>query len=85
MWWLGLAFALNFGMQVLSLVLHRATGRNGRSVPVSVIAGNRNIALFLVALPASVTDPVLIFIGCYQVPMYLTPILMRKFYGPRTP
>jgi len=84
MWWLGLAFALNFGMQVLSLVLHRATGRNGRSVPVSVIAGNRNIALFLVALPASVTDPVLIFIGCYQVPMYLTPILMRKFYGPRT-
>ena len=40
-----------------------------------------NIALFLVGLPASITDPVLIFIGCYQVPMYLTPLLMRRFYA----
>lgn len=39
-------------------------------------AGNRNMALFLAALPASVTDPWLLFIGCYQVPMYLTPLLM---------
>ncbi len=54
----------------------------GASVPVSVVAGNRNIALFLVALPAAVTDPVLVFIGCYQVPMYLTPVLLGRFYGP---
>jgi len=73
--WLALAFAVNIGMQI-------AARSFGASVPVSVIAGNRNIALFLVALPASVTDPVLTFIGCYQVPMYLTPILMQRFYGP---
>lgn len=24
---------------------------------------------------ASVTDPLLLFMGCYQIPMYLTPIL----------
>ena len=47
-------------------------------VGISVTAGNRNIALFLVSLPAGVIDPVLLFIGCYQVPMYLTPILMRR-------
>lgn len=73
--WLALAFAVNIGMQI-------AARGFGAGVPVSVIAGNRNIALFLVALPAAVTDPVLTFIGCYQVPMYLTPILMQRFYGP---
>jgi len=72
--WLALAFAVNFGMQILARTA-------GASVPASVIAGNRNIALFLVALPATVTDPILTFIGCYQVPMYLTPILMRRYYG----
>ena len=72
--WLALAFALNFGMQIAARLL-------GAPVPASIIAGNRNIALFLVALPASVTDPVLVFIGCYQVPMYLTPVLMQRFYG----
>ncbi len=69
-------------MQGASLVLHRATDRTETAVPVSIIAGNRNIALFLVALPTATTDPVLVFIGCYQIPMYLTPILLRRFYGP---
>jgi len=73
--WLVLAFGVNFGMQIAARLL-------GAQVPASIIAGNRNIALFLVALPATVTDPILIFIGCYQVPMYLTPILMQRFYGP---
>ncbi|MCG6904667.1 MAG: hypothetical protein LJE68_18500 [Rhodobacter sp.] len=77
--WLALAFAVNFGMQGLGFAVLR---QRPEAVPASVIAGNRNIALFLVALPASVTDPVLTFIGCYQVPMYLTPILMRRFYAP---
>ena len=72
--WLALAFAVNFGMQIAARLL-------GAPVAASVIAGNRNIALFLVALPAAVTDPVLVFIGCYQVPMYLTPVLMQRFYG----
>lgn len=52
------------------------------AVPVSNIAGNCNIALFLVVLPAATTDPVLIFIDYYQIPMYLTPILLQRFYGP---
>ena len=76
--WLALAFALNFGAQFITYL---ALKSRPHAVPVSVIAGNRNIALFLVGLPASITDPVLIFIGCYQVPMYLTPLLMRRFYA----
>ncbi len=72
--WVGLVFGVNFGMQIAARML-------GASVSTSVVAGNRNIALFLVALPISVTDPLLLFIGCYQIPMYLTPLVMKRFYG----
>lgn len=75
--WLAAAFAANFGLQLLTGLLLR--GRPDRT-PLSIIAGNRNIALFLVALPPEVTAPVLLFIGCYQMPMYLTPLLMRWYY-----
>jgi len=74
--WLSLACLASFGMQAAARVL-------GADVATSVIAGNRNIALFLIALPAGATDSLLTFIGCYQVPMYLTPILMRRYYGRR--
>jgi ACR3 family arsenite transporter len=76
--WLLLAVALNIGMQVLAYLLHPG---NPARVPFSIIAGNRNVALFLVALPEHVTEPLLIFIGCYQLPMYLTPILMKRLYS----
>ena len=72
--WLSLAFLASFGMQAAARIL-------GASVAATIVAGNRNIALFLVALPAGLTDPLLTFIGCYQVPMYLTPILLGRFYG----
>ena len=75
------AFAVNFGLQVLgSRFWGRAFGKV-YDVPMSVISGNRNIALYLTALPASVTDDLLVFVGCYQFPMYLTPLLLRKFYN----
>ena len=75
--WIVLAFAVNIGLQLLGLV---AFSRAPDAVPKSVIAGNRNVALFLVALPASVTDPILSFIGAYQLPMYTTPIVMAPIY-----
>ncbi|WP_425416792.1 hypothetical protein [Oricola indica] len=79
--WLAIAFAANFGLQALAALVLTRTSLRDRAVPFAIIAGNRNIALFLVALPAHVTDPVLLFIGCYQIPMYLTPLLMRGFYN----
>jgi len=80
--WLAIAFAANFGLQIATYAVLRALGDKRRAVPAGIVAGNRNIALFLVALPASVTDPLLIFIGCYQLPMYLTPILLKPLYKP---
>ena len=77
------AFAGNFGLQIASALLLERTGRRSLAVPLGIVAGNRNIALFLAALPASVTDPLLLFIGCYQIPMYLTPMLLAAFYRRR--
>lgn len=78
--WLFVAFAINFGLQLLAFWGLGKTDLNTERVPFSIIAGNRNIALFLVALPSETIDPVLLFIGCYQIPMYLTPIILQSFY-----
>lgn len=77
---LAAAFAVNFGFQLVTyFAMQRAASADLRT-PISIVAGNRNIALFLTALPASVTDPMLLFIGCYQIPMYLTPFLLGPLY-----
>jgi len=74
--WLGFALTLNFGLQLLAWRF--LPGISARDLPgISVVAGNRNIALFLVALPESTIDQLLLFIGCYQIPMYLTPTVMK--------
>lgn len=73
--WLALAIAANFGLQwAARMALPRSEGA------AAIVAGNRNIALYLVALPETVTDPLLIFIGCYQIPMYTTPLLLGPLY-----
>ena len=71
--WLAFALALNFGLQITAYAMGRT-----KDTGTAIIGGNRNIALFLVALPDALTAQLLLFIGCYQVPMYLTPILMRR-------
>lgn len=80
LYWLGIAFALNFGVQLSGLALFRRLGVGRAAGPAALVAGNRNIALFLVALPPETTAPLMIFIGCYQLPMYLTPVLLRRVY-----
>ena len=82
--WLVAVTVANLGLQILTFRWLRWRGHHKTAVPFSVIAGNRNFALFLIALPASTTDPLLIFLGCYQVPMYLTAILMRRIYNSPT-
>jgi ACR3 family arsenite efflux pump ArsB len=72
---LSVVFALNFGAQGAALLLTRH--RVPRDAPaLAIIAGNRNLALFLGALPPETAAALLLFIGLYQVPMYLTPLIM---------
>ncbi len=71
--WLGFALVLNFGLQISAFNAMRR-----KNAGAAIVAGNRNIALFLVALPPEIVDELLLFIGCYQIPMYLTPIVMSR-------
>lgn len=83
--WLSFAFVVNFGMQLLAHRLMPVADEERDRTGTTIIAGNRNIALFLVALPPETMDALLLFIGCYQIPMYLTPILLGKALAPRNP
>jgi arsenite transporter len=75
------AFALNFGLQLFVFAGIRLTGiSDGHDVAYAIPAGNRNIMLFIAALPAALTSPLLLFVACYQIPMYLTPLLLGRLY-----
>ncbi|MDU9003433.1 hypothetical protein [Sedimentitalea todarodis] len=74
--WLVIAFAANFGTQIVMLGL----GRDPVSGARAFVAGNRNVSLFFVALPPELTAPLLVFLGCYQLPMLLTPVLLARLY-----
>lgn len=77
--WVALAvLALNFGLQVLVFASLRRYSTYAAAI--AIVTGNRNVALFLIALPPDITGPLLVFIGCYQIPMYLTPIVMKRVY-----
>lgn len=78
--WLGFACAVNLGLQTAAALAMRSARFASRRIPVAIIAGNRNIALFLVALPPDVAAPLMLFIGCYQIPMYLTPYVMAPLH-----
>jgi len=78
--WLALAFAANFGAQTLAWRLARNRLPRDKATALSVIAGNRNISLYFLSLPPDTIAPLLVFIGCYQIPMYLTPLIMGRMY-----
>lgn len=79
--WIAAAIVVNFGLQFLARRVLSSRTDDDR-VAISILAGNRNIALFLFALPPDITAPLMIFIGCYQIPMYLTPTMLRLHRSP---
>jgi ACR3 family arsenite transporter len=77
--WLGFVMVVNFGLQGAAYAYLKGRALPDTVAALTVISGYRNIALFLVALPETVTAPLLVFIGCYQIPMYLTPLVTGRF------
>ncbi len=71
------AFAANFALQIVAARLARRE-KPLEAPAIGIVAGNRNIALFLGVLPADLAATLLLFIGCYQIPMYLTPLLLGR-------
>jgi ACR3 family arsenite transporter len=75
--------AICVGLQVATVALYASLpgrGDPGEIGAVGLAAGNRNIALFLAAMPGAQMEPLMVLIGCYQIPMFLTPIIMRPIY-----
>ena len=78
--WLLVAFSVNYGLQLITHMIFRMVGVGSQDASIAIVAGNRNVAIFLMAAAVSDSEEFLIFLSCYQVPMYLTPILMRWMY-----
>ncbi|MBO3761813.1 hypothetical protein [Ciceribacter sp. L1K22] len=78
---LAYVFLLNFGLQMAVALLARASGHPNAAPAIGVVAGNRNMALFLTVLPPELTDNLLFFLGCAQIPIYLTAVALNGFYG----
>jgi predicted Na+-dependent transporter len=76
-----LAIIINGGLQFLGFAIAKVLkSSKPKIITQGVVLGNRNIALYLTALPAVQIEPLLLFIACYQVPMYLTPLIGDVFY-----
>ena len=73
-------FSLNMGLQLAASTI-AARSSPAAAPAIGIAAGNRNVALFLSVLPAQTADMLLLFIGCFQIPMYLTPIVLNRWYG----
>jgi arsenite transporter len=79
------ACVVNFGLQLTVFGMMTWLGANCERVPFGIAAGNRNIMLFLAVLPAFVVEPLMLFVACAQIPMYVTPLLLGPLYRPRQP
>lgn len=79
--WALAAFGLSFGLQAITILALTKSRLAHVAGPVALAAGNRNIALFLVALPAEIMAPIMVFVACWQLPMYLTPLLLPRLYA----
>ena len=77
---LAVVIFVNVGLQLASLYAMKRFLGKGQRIAFAIGAGNRNMALFLAALPLEVTTPLLLYVACYQIPMYLTPYIMGRFY-----
>jgi len=70
------AVAANFGFQIVGALAAARLGDPRAAPAIGIAAGNRNFILLLTALPDPVTAPIMLFVGCYQLPMYLTPLVL---------
>ena len=78
-----LALLFSLGLFASALTVALAWPDRAEAPALAVAAGNRNVALFLGVLPAALTDDLLLLIGCYQVPMYLTPLVLPRLLALR--
>jgi BASS family bile acid:Na+ symporter len=77
---LALAFAVNLGMNAATALAFAPAGRRV-ALAGGLLAGNRNMALYLAVLPAATDERILLFFALCQFPLFLSPFLLRPVYA----
>jgi ACR3 family arsenite transporter len=72
---------LGFGLQIATLLVAYGRMPDEQAAALGQVAGNRNIAFFIGVLPPALASDLMLFIGLYQIPMYLTPAVMGWVYA----
>ena len=73
------AFAIDYGLNLATtLALWRAGPVT--AMAAGLMSGNRNMALYLAVLPATTDPRITLFFGLCQVPLFLSPFLLRPLY-----
>jgi bile acid:Na+ symporter, BASS family len=73
------AFLADYGLNAVTTLAFMPLGMRVAAT-TGLMAGNRNMALFLAVLPASADQRVALFFGLCQFPLFLSPFLLRPLY-----
>jgi arsenite transporter len=75
---MGVVMAAVFAIQTAAYFLAMRRPEADDAAALTLAAGSRNLALFFGVLPAALVDDLWLMIGCYQIPMYITPLVLRR-------
>ncbi len=81
------AFVVDYGLNAATTVALLRWDRVGAAT-AGLMSGNRNMALYLAVLPAGTDPRITLFFGICQIPLFLSPFLLRPVYRlllPRNP
>ena len=73
------AFAADFGLNLVTAGAFAWMGRRAAAT-AGLMSGNRNMALYLAVLPAAADPRIGLFFALCQVPLFLSPFLLRPVY-----
>lgn len=73
------AFLADYGLNAATTLALWPLGTRPAAT-AGLMAGNRNMALFLAVLPAGADPRVALFFGLCQFPLFLSPFLLRPLY-----
>ncbi len=76
---LAAAFLADYALNAMTTLALWPLGAR-TAAAAGLMAGNRNMALFIAVLPASADNRITLFFGLCQFPLFLSPFLLRPVY-----
>ena len=73
------ACVVNFGLNLLTALVFLGYGLRS-AASAGLMSGNRNMALYLAVLPSTADHRIAMFFGLAQIPLFLSPFLLRPIY-----